>query len=462
MPTPPAPPSRPPSPSTPAPQARGLGLLALLLLANVALVGLLTYYAQDELRGWLGKDADAAKATGSEAKAAVEEDDDADGVVMLNRNAMRAGGIATSKLEAAAGAVTGQAAARAGGSGAQTAASGVAIVPSLAPLFDLRARYQAQQGDISAARVAQARSAAELRRMRTLHADDRNVSASALEVVQAQAQQDQARLLQAQAAATATVDAVRQSWGRELAEALSGDDRTRLLRRLASRDQILVQAGFLRGGTPPSRIWISTIEGNEPAGGVGGDAQAAGAPREQAAHLIGPAIATDPSLPPTTYLYRTEPGNLRSGARLRVRVDAPAIAAKAGEPPTGTDKDDEHNDKGAEKPGPALADQGADKNGQKAKATGKGADMDKDDAPAAPTLVPFSAVVWHAGQAWAYVIEGESERGIRFERRAVDTRQEAIGGWMQTQRYAPGEQIVTTGAQWLLSRELRPRSIDND
>jgi membrane fusion protein, multidrug efflux system len=279
----------------------------------------------------------------------------------------------------------------------------------MATLFDLRARYHAQQGDIASARVAAAKSAADLRRMQALHADDRNVSASALETVQAQNRNDQTRLQQAQAAATGTLDAVRQSWGSELANALRGNDHARLLPRLASRQQVLVQVGVASAGPPPARVWLSTIDTSDTGGKPGATAATS---TEQVAALVGPAISTDPSLPATTFLYSTAPGNLRSGARLRVRFET----------------------------------------------SGKSQDEDDDGA----ALVPFSAVIWHSGQAWAYVAQGNNQHGVRFERRLVDTRNETASGWVQTERFEPGDDVVTGGAQWMLSKELKPRAIDND
>ena len=86
--------------------------------------------------------------------------------------------------------------------------------------------------------------------------------------------------------------------------------------------------------------------------------------RTQIASLVGSATQTDPLLGAATYFYRTEPGDLRTGSKLVVLFEAKI----------------------------------------------------------AGVLVPFNSVVWHAGKPWAYVIEGEDKRGVKFERRAVDDR----------------------------------------
>ena len=126
--------------------------------------------------------------------------------------------------------------------------------------------------------------------------------------------------------------------------------------------------------------------------------------RTQVASLVGSATQTDPLLGAATYFYRTEPGDLRTGSKLVVLFEAKS----------------------------------------------------------AGVLVPFNSVVWHAGKPWAYVIEGEDKRGVKFERRAVDIRDEAAQGWVNPSTFKAGEQIVTGGAQMLLSEELRKGAVDDD
>lgn len=66
-------------------------------------------------------------------------------------------------------------------------------------------------------------------------------------------------------------------------------------------------------------------------------------------------------------------------------------------------------------------------------------------------VVPVSAVVWHGGKAWAYV-ELEEEK---FERREVATANELDGGWFNSELFRPGEEVVVSGAQLLLSEEFK-------
>ena len=66
-------------------------------------------------------------------------------------------------------------------------------------------------------------------------------------------------------------------------------------------------------------------------------------------------------------------------------------------------------------------------------------------------VVPSRAVVWWQEKAWAYV---EISPG-RFTRREVPTDVPVSGGWFATRGFAPGDRVVTSGSQQLLSEELR-------
>ncbi|HDJ86452.1 MAG TPA: hypothetical protein ENG77_05025, partial [Chromatiales bacterium] len=62
-------------------------------------------------------------------------------------------------------------------------------------------------------------------------------------------------------------------------------------------------------------------------------------------------------------------------------------------------------------------------------------------------VVPDSAVVWSQGSAWIYV---ETRNG-RFERKPIRTDTPVPEGWFQTDGLSPGSQVVTQGAEVLLS-----------
>ena len=70
--------------------------------------------------------------------------------------------------------------------------------------------------------------------------------------------------------------------------------------------------------------------------------------------------------------------------------------------------------------------------------------------PRQGVAVPPAAVVYHGGKAWVYVKTG----GETFARREVTTREEVEGGWFD-EGLAAGDAVVVSGAQLLLSDELK-------
>jgi len=73
--------------------------------------------------------------------------------------------------------------------------------------------------------------------------------------------------------------------------------------------------------------------------------------------------------------------------------------------------------------------------------------------------VPASAVVWHVGQPWIYLHDGDTF----FYRRTLKNPARYGDGWfVSAEQIAKGQQIVTTGAQMLLSEEYRWQIPDED
>ena len=65
--------------------------------------------------------------------------------------------------------------------------------------------------------------------------------------------------------------------------------------------------------------------------------------------------------------------------------------------------------------------------------------------------IPFAALVWHAGKAWTYVKRGDET----FERREVSAGESTGSGWFNGAPFKPGDVVVVSGAQLLLSEEFR-------
>jgi hypothetical protein len=115
-----------------------------------------------------------------------------------------------------------------------------------------------------------------------------------------------------------------------------------------------------------------------------------------AARYLSPAPQASQALPGATYFYRVNASQLRVGMRVSGELKLPGAVAQG-------------------------------------------------------VVVPERAVVWHAGRAWCYVKEDQD----RFVRVPVATSRAVEGGWFNATGFEEGQEVVVTGAQLLLSEELK-------
>jgi hypothetical protein len=347
-------------------------LVVVLAVTNIASIWALALYGRDEWQAMQAESGEGQERAGDDDDERLQParsraaDDHGEPVVWVPAAAQQASGIVTGPMRARNGGVEG---------------SAWATVLDPQPLIEARARYQTAIAEGRATEAAVSRSAGELRRLRALHADNRNVSASAVEAAQAQLRAEEARLEQARTTRTAVLEAVRARWGDGVADGLADPGSNTLVARVLRRERVLLQVTFptsMAGRAAPEQVQLG---------------------EEVTATLVGPAVRGDPQFGGATFLFSAAAGDLRAGTRMPVRHE------RAGGP------------------------EGA--------------------------VVPYEAAVWHGGKAWAYVASGEGERGTRFARRWVDTRDEVGGGWSNAERFAVGDRIVVEGAQLLLSEELR-------
>jgi multidrug efflux pump subunit AcrA (membrane-fusion protein) len=125
-------------------------------------------------------------------------------------------------------------------------------------------------------------------------------------------------------------------------------------------------------------------------------APAAARENTRAARFVSDSPQVDAALPGETYFYMVEGGGLRAGMRVLARI-------------------------------------------------GLGG------APVAGMIVPPTAVIWHSGKAWAYVKDDEQT----FSRHEVSTGEELNGGWFNSTGFDDDDEVVVSGAQLLLSEELK-------
>ena len=69
-------------------------------------------------------------------------------------------------------------------------------------------------------------------------------------------------------------------------------------------------------------------------------------------------------------------------------------------------------------------------------------------------LLPEASVVWWQGKAWAYLEENKGQ----YMKRELPASGSIANGWFVPKEFVEGKPVVVTGAQLLLSNELRPRS----
>jgi hypothetical protein len=73
--------------------------------------------------------------------------------------------------------------------------------------------------------------------------------------------------------------------------------------------------------------------------------------------------------------------------------------------------------------------------------------------PVAGVLIPSQAVVRTEGKDWIYTLNSAAEA---FTRTEITLDQQTAGGWFATQGVSTNDSVVVTGAQILLSEELKP------
>lgn len=233
-------------------------------------------------------------------------------------------------------------------------------------------------GEIAMAQATLHASENEFARVKSLHEQDQNVSAQAVETAEAATQRDRIALASAQARLAV-------GWGRALA---GRADLAPLIHALVAGEASLARLDLLPGDTPakfPSTARIGLLTGDS-------------ALRE--AEVLGPAPTTDAQTQGAGYLVHWRADPLPPGTALRAFL------------PAGGDTR------------PAL-------------------------------VVPRSALLQHAGSMFVYVQTGQGA----FARKLVEPGQSLPDGTVVVTGVGDKDQVVTVGAQQLLSTELQAAGI---
>jgi len=248
----------------------------------------------------------------------------------------------------------------------------VVDVQELAALANQLATARAQ---VEQARAKAAFDRAELSRLRTLNADNKNVSDRAVQEASATLAADDAAAASANASMQAAMSTALQRFGPIIANALQSQ--SSLYQNLVAMRQMLVQIALPPATQPPQTLSVLAADGST-----------------VPAKLLAPAPRVDPRLQGASYFYVAPGGKLVAGMNVTARF--------AGTRST------------------------------------------------AGVFMPSDAVVSFQGKSWVYIKRDPTH----FTRREISIATPLSGGFFVT-NVAPGSEVVTTGAQQLLSEEMR-------
>lgn len=275
------------------------------------------------------------------------------------------------------------------------------VEPRLGPLdrVDLNGRVVSAQADIEASRASLAAAQAALTRIRTLNADDKNVSDRAVQEAEARVAEEQAKMTGEQQSVkllTAALSSNRDgavgldvTRGGTVTEVLAHPGESveagQPVLRVARFDKLLARVDLPAGQTVAPGLTSASIVP------LGYD------DKPLTGERVGFAASVDPKTQGQPFLFRVadSSGALRPGLSVTAYLEIP---------------------------GPARS--GA--------------------------VVPRSAVIWQTGKSWVYVQTDQE----KFARREVALEDPASGGWF-TRSLKPGDKVVTRGAQMMLSEEFK-------
>ena len=184
-------------------------------------------------------------------------------------------------------------------------------VLDLLSLIELRARHDAAQADLVAARAAASVSRADAERSRALYEDQRNVSLKVYQAAQATERTDQAKTEAAELGMRNLEASAGQQFGPTLAGAAFEPHSAAFQRLLAHQDVLVrVTLQLARGVRAPPEI----------------DVQASGGPRVPSS-LLSPSAQVDPGQVGTSFLYRV-PRSLAAGAPVVAYLQISATAVQ--------------------------------------------------------------------------------------------------------------------------------------
>jgi membrane fusion protein, multidrug efflux system len=265
-------------------------------------------------------------------------------------------------------------------------------VMNIDTLIELRTRFINAKANANVARAALASSMQEFKRMQQLNQDNKNISDQALLKVEAIYKSDQAKLNAAEIEAKNLRDTMRQTWGDALADSATRETSHENFNKLLSHQYVLIMVSYpVDAAKPKANQTIHVYP-------TGSSMQPI------KATFFSEAPLANQTIQGVTYYFTAPANQLRAGMRLTIQI---------------TEASQKTN----------IANK--NENG---------------------VLIPNSAVVWYGGKAWVYKkIDADN-----FMRLPINTDNPTEDGWYsQSKQITAKDELVTKGAQLLLSEEFK-------
>ncbi len=270
-------------------------------------------------------------------------------------------------------------------------------VISIDGLTEAKSRYLSLQSDIGIAKAANSHNLKQYQRLKTLNADDKNVSDQALQAAQATVAADNAKISANQLQLKNLIANTKLQWGEQLA-GLAFEDMVFKnkppphLANLVSQKNVLIQISLpLSTNTPKAGDSVRVTPLNESTAPI-------------QAIYVSPATQSDSNGFGKTFYYSAPADLLRIGMRVNVVTESSAKTSASG------------------------------------------------------VVIPSNAVVWYAGKAWAYFKNSQDKQSVQFIRKPISTDTEVDSGknsgWFN-QGISEDSEVVISGAQLLLSEEFK-------
>jgi hypothetical protein len=260
-------------------------------------------------------------------------------------------------------------------------------------LIEAKANIAQAQSAISQARANSGNNLQQYQRLKALNADDKNVSDKAVQDALAAVTADSANVAAAQLQLKNLQNSTKLQWGEALSGIAFSDKLPPHLATLLNHQNSLVQVSLPPEVSAPKTGSTLNISPINDAGTV------------IKAIYVSPAAQSDANNIGKTFYYSAPAESLRIGMRVNVEAASSATTSNSG------------------------------------------------------ALIPNQAIVWFAGKSWAYFKQGKNKAGDdQFVRKPVIADNEmaagADSGWFNPSIDA-GSEVVTSGAQLLLSEELK-------